>query len=116
MACSVEPTPISTTFPASQQRSQQAKNINGNAVGAIYDPKLSGESESAVRISKKCLNSRRIEHFGPERAYNEILMVFKYRQLCSRRTGLPVNQFSKRLCEMESPGKDEESETNRDLL
>jgi hypothetical protein len=32
------------------------------------------------------------------------------------RTRLPVNQFSKSLCEMESPGKYEKNETNCDLL
>jgi SNF2 family DNA or RNA helicase len=43
-------------------------------------------------------------------------MVFKYLQLCSRRMGRPVNRFSKKICKMESSGKDEETETNRDLL
>jgi hypothetical protein len=43
-------------------------------------------------------------------------MVFKYQQLCSRRTGLPVNRFSKKICKMKSPVKDKETETNRDLL
>jgi hypothetical protein len=43
-------------------------------------------------------------------------VAVKYLQLCSGCTGLPVNQFSKRLCKMESPGKYKENETNSNLL
>jgi hypothetical protein len=42
--------------------------------------------------------------------------AFKYQQLCLGHTRLPVNRFSKNICQMESPGKYEENETNGDLL
>jgi hypothetical protein len=45
-----------------------------------------------------------------------MLLIDQFQQLCLRRTRLRVNQFSRNLCEMESPGKDKENETNRDLL
>jgi predicted RNA-binding protein with PIN domain len=50
------------------ERFQEAKNIAGNAVWVIFDAKFSGESESEVRILKKCVISRRIEHFYLDQA------------------------------------------------
>jgi hypothetical protein len=45
-----------------------------------------------------------------------LITTFKYRQLYSGRMGLPVNSLTKNVREIESPGKDKETETNPNLL
>jgi hypothetical protein len=49
-------------------QSQQAKTLFKNAGEVLCNANLYGESDSGVRIAKRCVICRRIEHSGPDRA------------------------------------------------
>ena len=56
------------SLPNPNSQSQQAKSLFINAGELICDVNFFKESDSGVGIVKICVITRRIEHFGPDRA------------------------------------------------